>query len=70
MQRWSILETGHCVCLEVVSHLSSVGPCKKKKKTAKGKEAFQGKFVFIVEDSLVNFFGKTEFLPVHSRLQA
>ena len=31
-------------------HLSSVGPCKKKEKnTAKGKEAFQGKFVVIVE---------------------
>ena len=28
-------------------HLSSVGPCKKN--TAKGKEAFQGKFVVIVE---------------------
>ena len=29
---------------------------KNKKNTAKGKEAFQGKFVVIVEDSLVNFF--------------
>ena len=51
-------------------HLSSFGPCKKKN-TAKGKEAFQGNFVVIVEDSLVNFLGKPlEFLPVHSRLQA
>ena len=46
LYRWSILETGHFVCLEVVS-LSSVCPCKEN--TAKGKEAFQGKFVVIVE---------------------
>ena len=47
MQRWSILETGHCVCQEVVSFLSSFCPCKKN--TGKGKEAFQSKFVVIVE---------------------
>ena len=46
MQRWSILETGHCVCLEVVSiFLPFV--LVKKKNTGKGKEAFQSKFVVI-----------------------
>ena len=51
--------TGHCVFLEVVSIFPPLVLVKKKKNTAKGKEAFQGKFVVIVEDSLVNFFGKT-----------
>ena len=43
----------------------------KKENAAKGKEAFQGKFVVIVEGFARNFFwGKPlEFLPVHSRLQ-
>ena len=36
-------------------HLSSVGPCKKEN-AAKGKEAFQGKFVVIVEGFARNFF--------------
>ena len=51
MWRWSILETGHCVFLEVVSIFPPLVLVKKKKKknTAKGKEAFQGKFVVIVE---------------------
>ena len=49
-------------------HFSSVGPCEKKKNTAKGKEAFQGKFVVIVERFAGYFFGgkPLEFLPVHS----
>ena len=38
----------------------------KKKNTAKGKEAFQGKFVVIVEDSLVNFSGKTSRISARS----
>ena len=43
-----MLETGHCVCLEVVSiFLPFV--LVKKKNTGKGKEAFQSKFVVIVE---------------------
>ena len=49
-------------------HLSPVGPSEKKKNTAKGKEAFQGKVVVL--DSLVNFFGKTfPISAIHSRLQ-
>ena len=35
-------------------HLSSFGPCKKN--TAKGKEAFQGKFLVIVEGFVRSFF--------------
>ena len=49
MQRWSILETGHFVCLEVVSIFLPFVLVKKKKNTGKGKEAFQSKFVVIVE---------------------
>ena len=50
MQSWSILETARALCLSRSRfHLSSVGPCLKKKNTAKGKEVFQGKFVVIVE---------------------
>ena len=45
-------------------HLSSVCSCKKN--TAKGKEAFQGKFVVIVEDWLVNFWGKTSRISASS----
>ena len=64
-----ILETGHCVCLEVVSIFPPLVLAKKN--TTKGEEAFQGKFVVIVQGFTRNFFGKTllEFLPVHSRLQ-
>ena len=47
MQRWSILETGHCVCLEVVSIFLPFVLVKKN--TPKGKEAFQSKFFVIVE---------------------
>ena len=65
-------ETGHCV--GTVS-FSKPFPSffrwslqKKKKNTAKGKEAFQGKVVVL--DSLVNFFGKTfPISAIHSRLQ-
>ena len=42
------METGHCVCLEVFS-ICPPFVIVKKKNTAKGKEAFQGKFVVIVE---------------------
>ena len=48
MKRWSILETGHCDFLEVVSIVPPL-ILVKKKNTAKGKEAFQGRFVVIVE---------------------
>ena len=68
IKRWSILGTGHCVFLEVVSILSPLVLVKKN--TAKGKEAFQGKFVVIhcviVEDSLVKFFGKTSRISASS----
>ena len=47
MYRWSIFETGHSVCEEVVSIFPPFVLVKKN--TAKGKEAFQGKFVVIVE---------------------
>ena len=47
MLRWSILETGQCLSRSRL-HLSSVCLCKKKN-TAKGKKASQGKFVVIVE---------------------
>ena len=48
-RKWNILETGHCVCLEVVSIFPPFVLAKKKKNTTKGEEAFQGKFVVIVE---------------------
>ena len=44
----SILETGHCVYLEVFSIFPPF-VLVKKQNIAKGKEAFQGKFVVIVE---------------------
>ena len=47
MLRWRILETGHCVFLEVVSIFLPLVLVKKD--TAKRKEAFQGKFVVIVK---------------------
>ena len=47
MKRWSILETGHCDFLDVVSIVPPL--ILVKKNTAKGKEAFQGRFVVIVE---------------------
>ena len=47
MKGWSIFKTGRCVCLEVVSIFSPFVFVKKY--TAKGKEAFQGRFVVIVE---------------------
>ena len=50
-----ILETGHCVCLEVVSIFPTLALVKKKK-TAKGKEAFQGMFVVIVEGCSLVFW--------------
>ena len=59
------METGHCVFLEVVSIFPPL-VLVKKKNTAKGKEAFQGKFVVIVEDSLVNFSGKTSRISARS----
>ena len=46
------METGHCVCLKVVSIFPPFVVVKKKKKkknTAKGKEAFQGEFVVTFE---------------------
>ena len=46
MEGWSIYETGH-FCLEVVSIFPPFVLVKKN--TAKGKEAFQSKFVVIVE---------------------
>ena len=49
MQRWSILETGHCVFLEVVSIFPPL-VLVEKKNIAKGKKPFQGKFVVIVEE--------------------
>ena len=68
MQRWSVLETGHCVCLEVFSIFRPFVLVKNN--TAKGKEAFQGKFVVIVvRFARKLFLGQPLFLPVHSRLQ-
>ena len=68
MQRQSVLETGHCVCLEVFSIFSPFVLVKKN--TAKGKEAFQGKFVVIVVGFARKLFLRQPlFLPVHSRLQ-
>ena len=67
MKRWSILETGHRLSRSRF-RLSSVCPCKQN--TAKGKEAFQGKFVVIVEGfARLLFLVKPLFLPVPSRLQ-
>ena len=45
------MESGHCVCLKVVSIFPPFVVVKKKKKknTAKGKEAFQGEFVVTFE---------------------
>ena len=53
------METGHLVFLEVVSIFPPLVLVKKHCKRRAGKEAFQGKFVVMVEDSLVNFSGKT-----------
>ena len=58
------MKTGLCVFLEVVSIFSPLVLVKKK--TAKGKEAFQSKFVVVVEDSLVNVFGKTSRISASS----
>ena len=65
-QLWSSLETGHCVCLEVVSTFPPL-VLVKKRNTAKGKEAFQGKFVVIIERirSLI-FIGKTSRISASS----
>ena len=60
MQRWSILETGHCVCLEVVSHLSSVSPCKKKK-LQKAKKLFKVSLFSLSKIRLLIFLGKPNF---------
>ena len=53
MQRWSILETGHCVCLEVVSIFLPFVLVKKKKTLEKAKKLFKVSLLSL-KDSLVN----------------
>ena len=48
------METGHCVCLEVVSFLSSFCPCKKT--LEKAKKLFKVSLLSLLKDSLVNCF--------------
>ena len=70
MKRWSILETGHCDFLEVVSIVPPL-ILVKKKTLQKAKKLFKVGLLSLSKDSLVNFLGKPlEFLPVHSLLQA
>ena len=56
MQRWSILETGHCVCLEVVSIFLPFVLVKKKKTLEKAKKLFKVSLLSLLKDSLVNCF--------------
>ena len=54
MKRWSILETGHCVCLEVVSIFP---PFVLVKKTLqKAKKLFKVSLLSLSKDSLVYCF--------------
>ena len=69
MWRWSILETGHCVFLEVVSifpPLVLVKKKKKKKTPQKAKKLFKVSLLSLSKDSLVNFFGKTSRISARS----
>ena len=54
MYRWSILETGHSVCLEVVSIFPPFVLVKKHCK--KAKKLFKVSFLSLSKDLLVNWF--------------
>ena len=55
-QLWSILETGHCVCLEVVSIFPTLVLVKKK--LLKAKKIFKVCLLSLSKDVLVKFFGE------------
>ena len=61
---WSVLETGHCVCQEVVSIFPPLVLVKKT--LQKAKKVFKVSLLSLSKDSLINFLGKTSRISTSS----